>query len=110
MKLGVSGVLTDEYIWYTKGDEQLGTAGAQIDLLIERRDRIINLCEIKFSSQEFIIDKDYDLKLRNKIEAFRNSTSTKYGIQLTMITTYGIKENKYSSIVGSQVTLDDLFK
>ncbi len=110
IKLGISGVLSEEYIWYTKGDEELGTSGAQIDLLIERRDRIINICEIKFASQEFIIDKDYDLKLRNKMEAFRKSTSTKYGLQLTMLTTYGVKENKYSSIVGSQVVLDDLFK
>ncbi len=110
IKLGISGVLTDEYIWYKKADEELGISGAQIDLLIERRDRIINLCEIKFCSNEFIIDKDYDLRLRNKIETFRSSTSTKYGLQLTMITTYGVKNNKYSSLVGSQVTLEDLFK
>ena len=109
-KLGISGVLTEEYIWYTKTNEELGMCGAQIDLLIERRDRIINLCEIKFSTREFVIDKDYDLKLRNKMEAFRLATKTNYGLQLTMITTYGVKENKYSSIVGSQVTLADLFK
>ena len=109
-KLGISGVLTEEYIWYTKFDEKLKTSGAQIDLLIERRDRIINLCEIKFSTQEFVIDKDYDAKLRNKMETFRRSTSTNYGLQLTMITTYGVKENKYSSLVGSEVTLKDLFE
>ena len=108
-KLGISGVLSEEYIWFTRGDEELGTPGAQIDLLIERRDRIINICEIKFSSDEFIIDKEYDRKLRNKIEAFKRNTSTKYGIQLTMITTYGVKNNKYSSIMGNQITLEDLF-
>ena len=108
-KLGISGVLSQEYIWFTRGDEELGTSGAQIDLLIERRDRIINICEIKFSSDEFVIDKEYDLKLRNKIETFKRITSTKYGLQLTMITTYGVKNNKYSSIVGNQITLEDLF-
>ena len=108
-KLGISGVLSEEYIWFTRGDEDLGTSGAQIDLLIERRDRIINICEIKFSSDEFIIDKEYDHKLRNKIEAFKRNTSTKCGIQLTMITTYGVKNNKYSSIMGNQITLEDLF-
>ncbi len=108
-KLGISGVLSQEYIWFTRGDEELGTLGAQIDLLIERRDRIINVCEIKFSSDEFIIDKEYDLKLRNKMEAFKRNTSTKYGLQLTMITTYGVKNNKYSSIIGNQITLEDLF-
>ncbi len=110
IKLGISGVLSEEYIWYIKADEQLKTNGAQIDLLIERRDRVINICEIKFSNQEFIIDKDYDLKLRNKIDSFRRNTNTKYGLQLTMITTYGVRENKYSSLVGNQVILDDLFK
>lgn len=109
-KLGISGVLTEEYIWFARGDVDLGVSGAQIDLLIERRDRIINICEIKFSSEEYIIDKDYDLKLRNKIEAFRRNAKTKYGLQLTMITTYGVKTNKYSSIMGSQVTLEDLFE
>lgn len=109
-KLGIPSVLTSEYIWNYKGDEDAEIPGAQVDLLIERRDRIINLCEIKFSVNDFVIDKDYDLKLRNKIEAFRRSTATKNGIQLTMITTYGVKNNKYSSIVGSQVTLKDLFR
>lgn len=108
-KIGISGVLSEEYIWFARGDEELGLSGAQIDLLIERRDRIINICEIKFCSDEYIIDKEYDLKLRNKIETFKRNTSTKYGIQLTMITTYGVKINKYSSIVGSQVVLEDLF-
>lgn len=108
-KLGISGVLSEEYIWFTRANEELGTSGAQIDLIIERRDRIINICEIKFASDEYIIDKEYDLKLRNKIESFRRNTQTKYGLQLTMITTYGVKENKYSSIVGNQISLEDLF-
>ena len=73
-------MLSQEYIWFTRGDEELGTSGAQIDLLIERRDRIINVCEIKFSSDEFIIIKEYELKLRNKIETFKRNTSTKYGL------------------------------
>lgn len=108
-KLGISGVLSEEYAWFTKGDEDLGISGAQIDLLIERRDRVINICEIKFSNNEFIIDKDYERKLRNKMDSFKRSTGTKYSTQLTMITTYGVKKGKYSSIVGSQVLLEDLF-
>jgi hypothetical protein len=109
-KLGIAGVLSEEYIWFSKGNDELGIPGAQIDLLIERRDRIINICEIKFASDEYVIDKDYDMKLRNKIETFRKLTSNKSGLQLTMITTYGVKANKYSSIAGSQVTLEDLFE
>ncbi|MBP0961057.1 MAG: ATP-binding protein, partial [Oscillospiraceae bacterium] len=109
-KLGIAGVLSEEYIWFSKGNDELGIPGAQIDLLIERRDRIINICEIKFASDEYVIDKDYDMKLRNKIETFRKLTSNKSGLQLTMITTYGVKANKYSNIAGSQVTLEDLFE
>lgn len=109
-KLGISGVLSEEYIWFARENEELGTSGAQIDLLIERRDRVINICEIKFVSDEFIIDKEYELNLRNKIETFKRNTKTKYGLQLTMITTYGVKNNKYSSIVGNQILLEDLFK
>lgn len=109
-KLGISGVLSEESIWYTQGDEELGISGAQIDLLIERRDRVINLCEMKFSINEFVIDKKYDMTLRNKVESFRRMTNCKKALQTTMITTYGIKQGKYSSFVQSQVTLDDLFQ
>ena len=108
-KLGISGVLTEEFTWQTEADEELGTDGAQIDLLLERRDRVINLCEMKFSVDSFVIDKSYDRILRNKLESFRRTTGTRNSLQLTMITTFGVKKNMYSGLVGSQVTLDDLF-
>lgn len=108
-RLGISGVLSEESIWYTQGDEELGISGTQIDLLIERRDRVINLCEMKFSINEYVIDKEYDMTLRNRIEAFRRMTNCKKTIQTTMITTYGVKRGKYSGIIHSQITLDDLF-
>ncbi|MDY6416957.1 MAG: ATP-binding protein, partial [Succinivibrio dextrinosolvens] len=91
-RLGISGVLSEESSWYVKGDKEIH--GAQIDLLISRRDHVTNLCEIKFSTGEYVIDKDYDLKLRNKIEAFRRDTSYKGTIQLVMITTFGLKKNQ----------------
>ena len=71
---------------------------------------MINLCEIKFSAKEFEIDKSYDASLRNKIDAFVKATGSKKTITLTMITTYGVKQNKYSGMIRSQVTLDDLFR
>ena len=88
---------------------QKQTRGAQIDMLIDRRDNIINICEMKFSQSEYVIDIDYDAKLRNKMETFRKETKTKKALHLTMITTYGVKEGKYSNRIQSQVTLDDLF-
>ena len=109
-KLGISGVLSEESTWYTRGDEELGVPGAQIDLLIERRDRVINVCEIKFSLNEYVIDKEYDMIMRNKLEAFRRMTNCKKTLQTTMITTYGVKRGKYSGIIHSQITLDDLFQ
>ena len=107
--LGISGVLTEESVWYTRGDEESGIPGAQIDLIIERRDRVIHLCEMKYSVSEYIIDKDYDAALRNKLDAFRRLTDCNKTLQITMITTFGVKRNKYSSIAQSQLTLDDLF-
>lgn len=108
-KLGISAVLTEEYIWYTKGDEELGTKGAQIDLVLERRDMVINLCEMKYSINVYAIDRDYDAVLRNKIDSFRRETGTRSSLQLTMITTYGLTKGKYSNLIQNQVALDDLF-
>ena len=70
---------------------------------------MINVCEMKFSVNEFAIDKEYDNKLRNKIETFREETNTKKALQLTMVTTYGVKRNMHSNLVQSEVLLDDLF-
>lgn len=108
--LGISGVLSDESSWFVKGDEEKGVSGAQIDLVIDRRDHVVSICEMKYSISEYEIDKTYDTNLRNKIASFSKVTHTKKTIQLVMITTYGVKRNKYSGIIGTQVILDDLFK
>ena len=76
----------------------------------DRRDRVISLCEIKYSMNEFEIDKAYDKILRNKMDAFRRETGTVKTLQLVMITTYGVRKNKYSNIVSGQVVLEDLFR
>jgi hypothetical protein len=100
-KLGILGVQSDICGW--KGE------GAQIDLLIDRRDQTINLCEIKFSQGEFEITKQYDERLRERTEIFRSSTKTRKALHQTFITTYGLKKNMYSGSVQSEVILDDLF-
>ena len=100
-KLGISGVQSDICGW--KGD------GAQIDLLIDRRDQTINLCEMKFSQGEFEITKQYDERLRERAEMFRSVTKTRKALHQTFITTYGLKKNMYSGTVQSEVILDDLF-
>ena len=108
-RIGISGVLSEQSSWYVKADKELGTSGTQIDLIIDRRDRVIDLCEIKFYSDEFVIDSDYDMKIRNRMEAFRRATGTNKAVQIVFITTYGVKTNMYSGIIQKQVTLKDLF-
>jgi len=76
---------------------------------IDRRDRTTNICEIKFSAGEFVIDKDHKEKLRKKVEVFREATQSKKALQLVMITTYGVRQNAHSGIVQSQVCMEDLF-
>jgi len=104
--LGISGVQSNNVAW--KGGT--GEKSAQIDLLIDRRDQVINLCECKFSLDTFSINKSYSEQLRSKIATFKTATKTKKSVFLTMITTYGVDKNKYANLlVRSEVTMDDLF-
>ena len=108
--LGISGVLTNVYSWRQKADEASGTPGVQIDLLIDRNDQVINLCEMKFSKAEYAITKDYDTSLRQKLEAFRIGTNCRKAIHLTMVTTYGLADNVYAETIQSSIVMDDLFE
>ena len=84
--------------------------GTQIDLVIDRNDRVINLCEMKYSTFDYTITKEYDRKLKEKVSDFKTVTRTRRAIHLTMITTYSLKRNAYSAHVQSVVTAEDLFK
>jgi AAA+ ATPase superfamily predicted ATPase len=105
-KLGILGVLTNVSTWRSKETEP----GAQIDLVIERNDRVINLCEMKFANKEFVIDSKYDSVLRHKRATFREELKTQKAVHLTMISTYGVKRNAYWGNVQSEITMDDLFE
>ena len=107
-RLGISGVLSEVSTWSSPGSKE--GSGAQIDFVIDRRDHVINLCEVEYSINLFEIDRSYDLVLRNKMDLFRNETGTKKALQMTMITTYGLRNSKYNSLIGRQVVLDDLFQ
>jgi len=104
-KLQVFGVQSSEFAWRSKNEN----FNVQIDLLLDRADNIVNVCEIKYSKLPYIIDKDYEEKLRTKVEIFRQEVLPHKAIHLLMITTFGIKQNKYSGIVQNEITLDDLF-
>lgn len=105
--LKIGGVMTSVYPLRIKGKPD---KGAQIDMLIDRADNTINLCEIKFSKKEFLIDKEYSQVLQNKINLLQELTNFKKTILLTMITTNGIEHNGYWSMVQNEVISDDLFK
>lgn len=105
--LGISGVLSNIYSWRKEADEN--GEGVQIDLLIDRNDQVVNICEMKYSLSEFSIDAEYERNLRNKKSSFIEATNTHKAVHLTMVTTYGIRHNSHSGIVQSEITLEDLF-
>jgi AAA+ ATPase superfamily predicted ATPase len=108
--LGIQMVETVENAWrYVPGKDQ-PESGTQIDLLIDRQDRCISICEMKFSTSPFVIDKAYAASLQQKVDVFRKVTRTQKTLFLTMITTYGVKENNYAaSLVQRSLTMDVLF-
>lgn len=107
--LGISGVLTDVCSWSCPADDDKGIFGSQIDLLIVRKDQVINLCEMKFALDEYAVTKEVDTSIRRKIHDFTTLTKTKYAVHPTLVTTFGLKENAYSPAIQAVVTADDLF-
>ena len=107
--LGISGVVTRVYGWNYEAESE-DDEGGQIDLVIERDDRVTNLCEVKFRKGLFAIDDDYALKLQTRRERYIEETGTGDAVHLTMITTEGIVRNAHRNDVQSEVILDDLFR
>ncbi len=106
--LGISGVSTTESTWLYKASKNSDERGTQIDLLIDRADHCINLCEIKYTNEPFTIDQDYALKLQAKKSIFISKTNSKKSIFLTLITTYGVR-GKELGLVDIELTMNDLF-
>lgn len=104
--LGISGVFATISSWRSN----VADPGTQIDLIIDRRDQVINLCEIKFSINPVTITKKYASELRNQIGAFKQETQTRKSVFLTMITTFGLTQNMHVNLINNQLTMDDLFK
>lgn len=104
--LGIASVQTEISPWHCQSAE-LG--GAQIDMLIDRADHIINACEMKFSTNDFTIDRKYDAELRRKWDIFIRETKCRKSVHPVMITTYGLTSNEYSNQIQNVITMDDLF-
>jgi hypothetical protein len=106
--IGIAAVNTQESVWRNIPDND--QRGAQIDLLIDRQDNCINVCEMKFSSSEFSIDASYARELKSKMDVFQDKTKTRKTLFLTMITTQGVKQNThYLGLVQQNLTMDILF-
>jgi hypothetical protein len=103
--LGISGVLTDVSSWRST----TASPGAQIDLVIDRRDQTINLCEMKYTSEPFVIDKSYAETWERKRGVFRAETGTRKDLHLTLVSPRGVAPGRYRHTVQSVITLDDLF-
>jgi hypothetical protein len=105
--LGISGVITEHSAWSKRADDVKGT---QIDLLIVRRDNVVNMCEIKYYSGEFVVNADYYRMLLERQEILSNELPASMSIHSTLITTFGNKYNEYSGIFTDVITLEELFK
>lgn len=108
-KLGISGIHSEEFSWYSAPDKDKGLPGTQIDLLIARKDRVINLCEAKYSSSEYMVTKKDDENMRRKIAVFAQVTGTRDAIFPILITNVGVIDNSYAMNFQSVIISDDLF-
>ncbi len=105
--LGINGIVTIASKYIAKGDGKKD--GAQIDLVIQRADGNMNLCEMKFVKGEYVLDSSEHALLERRIDAIRRRVTVKGTVFPTLVTTYGLKYNTYSGIFQNCLTLDDLF-
>ena len=103
--LGINGMETQEYSWRSVKSEK----GAQIDLIIDRKDGVINLCEMKYTNEEYAPDQEEYEKIQNRMFVFQKETKTGKAIHLTQVSANGCKQNKYSGIFLNRISGDDLF-
>lgn len=106
--LGIEGIYSEASSWQHRGTDEM--PGAQIDLIIDRADNIISMCEMKFVSEPYVLTKDYSNKMLQKMASFKFFTKTKKVIFPVFVSTYGLIQNKYSNqLIQNEVLMDDLF-
>jgi hypothetical protein len=107
--LGISGAYTQHSSWLFKGNEVL--PGAQVDMVIDRADQIVHLCEAKFSKESVAITADYAAKLRLRKSIFKQATKTNKAVFTMLFSTYPAMQNKYYlEEIDNEVTMECLFK
>jgi uncharacterized protein len=106
--LQIGAVQSTESAWSHHGTKE--EDGAQIELLMDRADQTIDLCEIKFSTKPFVINKKYATELRRKKDVFRQHANTRKTILMVFITTYGLTKNKYAEeLADDEISMNGLF-
>ena len=104
--LGIAGVESNEYAWRSEKTKP----GAQVDLLIDRKDGVINLCEAKYTREVFEIDAKYSDVLNHKVSAFIDENGCRSAVHLTLISVAGVKNNEYRHIVDNEISTEDLYR
>ena len=109
-QLGISDILTNEYAWRCSGDENKNLRGVQIDLLIDRSDGIIDICEMKYSKEAYVISADYGRELQRKRDVLAKVTGTESAVHTIMVTTEGVAHNEEWGEIQAEVNLDNLIE
>lgn len=106
--LGISGVRTSESSWVEHGED--GNRGAQIDLIIDRSDDVVSLCEMKYSQDDYSLQLDEEEKIHHRISKVNEHLTRKQSLHVVLVTTYALKHNSHSSVFRKVITMDDLFR
>ena len=107
--LGIAGVASQVYSW-TYQPKNKEEVGVQINLLIDRNDKVINLCEMKYADTDYLMTSNEETKIRQRRNTFAMVTKTRKAVHITLVTTYGLRRTAHAGIVQQVLTLDDLFK
>ena len=107
--LGIAGVASVAYAWSAPATND-GRRGVQVDIIIDRNDNVITLCECKFSKPEYSLTLEDDMSIANKVERVAQVSAKHKSIHVTLITTFGIANNAYFNSIQRVITAEDLFK
>ncbi len=105
--LGIAGVGADVYSW--RGTDPDGQ-GAQIDMLIDREDNTVSICEMKYAQDEYELTEEEAARIRRRSALFLRVTKLRKSIQNVLVSSYGMRRSKYSGVIHREVTLADLFR
>lgn len=105
--LGISGVATEHSPWIVPATEE--QRGGQVDLILTRKDNMVHVCEMKCYDDLYQMSQDEELKLRHRLSLVRENVKKRQSVQATLVTTFGLKQGKYSGIYTQTVLLDNLF-